>query len=264
VLDTANKTIAPVVEPVKQQLGQKADPVLSTVNDTAEPLIGTVEKTTEPLVGTVEKTAEPVTEPVLQTVRPVVGPTAPEPTLAAGMPAGTNSSFSEPVAAANPLYGGAASPVVVEPPFVVEGISGRSADALAVPHPTNLSVPLGGGVEQEGTRLDAALSSGAGHFSVPQAQPLADWHLGAAHSSLAATGSAPNRAAPGSPGPAAPAPAGTSSGGLVSGSGAGGLLLLGALALLFALSPAGGRLLRHSRDILRPNSALVLAIERPG
>jgi hypothetical protein len=48
------------------------------------------------------------------------------------------------------------------------------------------------------------------------------------------------------------------------GSSIGGGLGLGDLALLFALSLLGVRLLRHSQNFLRPNSALVLAIERPG
>jgi hypothetical protein len=61
--------------------------------------------------------------------------------------------------------------------------------------------------------------------------------------------------------PAAPTSTGSSSSGL--GSSASGLGL-GVLALLLALSPLGLRLLRHSPNILRPNSALTLAIERPG
>jgi hypothetical protein len=68
-------------------------------------------------------------------------------------------------------------------------------------------------------------------------------------------------AAPVPAGPAAPAPAGPSSG---LGASAVGGLGLGILALLLALSPLGGRLLRYSRNFPRPNSALVLAIERPG
>jgi hypothetical protein len=36
------------------------------------------------------------------------------------------------------------------------------------------------------------------------------------------------------------------------------------LALLFALSPLGGKLLLSVRDFPRPNSALVLVTERPG
>jgi hypothetical protein len=63
-------------------------------------------------------------------------------------------------------------------------------------------------------------------------------------------------------GPAAPSSAGSSSGSGVSG--AGGALGLGVLALLFALSPLGGKFLRYWRDFPRPNSALVLVTERPG
>jgi hypothetical protein len=61
--------------------------------------------------------------------------------------------------------------------------------------------------------------------------------------------------------PGVPSSTGSTSSGL--GSSAGGLGF-GVLALLLALSPLGLRLLRHSPNILRPNSALVLAIERPG
>jgi hypothetical protein len=39
---------------------------------------------------------------------------------------------------------------------------------------------------------------------------------------------------------------------------------LAILALLFALSVMGGRLLRFSCEFLGPNSALLLAAERPG
>ena len=63
---------------------------------------------------------------------------------------------------------------------------------------------------------------------------------------------------------AIPTGAGSSSSGLASsGLGVGGGALA-ALAILFGLSPFGGRLLRSSRDFLRPTSAFVLAIERPG
>ena len=62
--------------------------------------------------------------------------------------------------------------------------------------------------------------------------------------------------------PTVPAPTSSSSGGLGAGAWVG--LGLGALLLLFALSPPGGSNLSRSRDFLRPNSALVLAIERPG
>jgi hypothetical protein len=93
--------------------------------------------------------------------------------------------------------------------------------------------------------------------------------LADAYPTLSSTSAAGDALSPppasGSPVPAAPAsPAGllgSAFGG--SGFGAGGFLV-GTLALLFVLSPAGGRLLRSLRDFLEPTSALQLAIERPG
>jgi hypothetical protein len=72
-------------------------------------------------------------------------------------------------------------------------------------------------------------------------------------------GSAPLPAAPG-----APSPAGSSSTSWLGAGAGGGFLGLGVLALLLALSPLGIRLLRHPQNFLRPNSALVLVLERPG
>ena len=97
--------------------------------------------------------------------------------------------------------------------------------------------------------------------------PFPGWGLGAPRSTVGLAMYVSSRTANGGSAPllpaapGAPSSAGSTSSGL--GSSAGGLGL-GVLALIFALSPLGLRLLRHSPNILRPNSALVLAIERPG
>jgi hypothetical protein len=71
---------------------------------------------------------------------------------------------------------------------------------------------------------------------------------------------------PGAPdGGWAPLPAGPGGAGAsAAGGAAAGGLGLGVLALVFALSPLAGRLLRYPLDFPRPNSALVLVAERPG
>ena len=64
--------------------------------------------------------------------------------------------------------------------------------------------------------------------------------------------------------PSGPAPAGSSSSGSSSSGGGSGFQLLGALALLSILLLGGGKHLWSAGEFIKPSSALLPIIERPG
>jgi hypothetical protein len=300
LLDKANETLAPVTRPVEEA----AAPVLESAEKTLEPIVEPVKVTANPVVGTAGETLEPVVEPVAKTLEPTLEPglglvhrTAPaavvggiegtleEPGLGgvAPPPVGPEPVPSPPVTGATmPPAAGTASPAPVAALGTPRGAdvltiglspsesAAANASSLAWEHPgtfavaTKESMSNAWGVRGPPAvvaRLSALIAAAQGLWAETLARLLSGGLL-ADGLSVASGASVPSGGSA-APLPAAPSPAGSSTtGGL--GSSVGGGLGLGILALLLALSPLGVRLLRHPQNFLRPNSALVLAIERPG
>jgi hypothetical protein len=265
--------VQPVVQPVVGAVEESSAPVLDTANETLQPVTQPVGETLGPVVQPVGETLGGLTEPAGETVGPVLGSaaagTVPQIVSPALEPAGT-SSPAPPLSGALPAAGTSSPP---EPAMAAFGAprGGSSADSLAA-----IGLPSSSG--QHGVAANAASSSAwerAGAFAVGTlnaliaaarelwaetlGMPLGMLFSGGLSGTPDGGGWAPLPAG----GPAgAPSSAGSSSSG--SGASAAGGLSLGVLALLFALSPLGGRLLRYPLDFPRPNSALVLVTERPG
>ncbi len=172
-----------------------------------------------------------------------------------------------------PVLGGPVSPVMQnnEPLLRGETVGEPLASSAAS---VALSSALGareGTTAEEGLALSLAAASSQSPREVPSRTPFGHVLLASIVQpattafGLLGAGSALGSGTswPAFPGPVAPA--GSLPGGFGSSPGtAGGLGLLGALALLFALSPPARRLLRSSGEFLRPTSALSLVAERPG
>jgi hypothetical protein len=287
-VEPVQETVTPVVEPVHEAADPVAEPALQPVVGSPQggPPQGGLPQGSVASGPTEQGALTPAADPPAAALVP-----APSQVPASGAPAGP--------AAAEPPYG-VANPG--SEPGLEEGVlrrdAGAPADAPVASRPTDLSASRG--AEQQAPRvfdasLPAASSTSAaserlmvssngrpvvgkqilGTPGIPGAIEILDYTrpfaniLADAYPTLSGTSAAGGALSPapasGSPVPAAPAsPAGllgSAFGG--SGFGAGGFLV-GALALLFVLSPAGGRILQSFCDFLRPTSALILAIERPG
>jgi hypothetical protein len=290
VTDTANETLAPVADTANETLA----PVLDTANETLAPVADTANGTLAPVLDTAGETLEPVVRPVAETLGSTVGTVpqiashalepgggapvpAPEPLsvppVTGAMPA-TGTSSPAPVAATLGTPRGADGGLAIGlPPSSGREFAATSNASLAWEHPGAFAVAPKAVSSAWSVRGPPAVAAGLSALLIAVAhglwaetlapELLSGGLLLDAPNSIASGASAPNGgSAPLPAGPAAPSPAGSSSSGL--GASAGGGLGLGLLALLLALSPLSGRLLRYSRDFPRPSSALVLAIERPG
>ena len=286
-VDTVTKPVDRVSDPISRAV----EPALKTAGTISAPAVEMAEST----VGSVGTSVEPIREVVEPVVSPVVGAIEPlgdqSPLPVEVAPAVSEPAPTEPVASAltAPEPGVELPPVVgpdlasmadVPVPGTVHETAGlvtgpdagdsialgsTSAEPPANP-PASLSqpvaAPLASGAEEHAT---GALSSSP---ATPEDQGTRPDHIFTGDhltsGSLSQAEQAPDQTPrqPAYPGPAAPTGTGTSLRGagfeLYNGLG------LAALALLLALSPAGVRLLRSSREILRPDSALRLAVEHPG
>lgn len=271
--ETLGPTVGETIEPVTGLVRQRVEPVADTIEGPVGAVLGPVGDTIEPTLGTVAPAADsvPMIGSVLQTGPPAFGagddvaPAAPEPgpAPASGVMPAVGSSGAA-LGTSRGTDGGLAiglPPSGREAPAVANAsLAWLRAGALAVQAKVVSSA--------RGVRGPPAVTAGIRALTVTMhtawdetLASLLSGRLLTDNLVVASGASAPNGwLAPLLP--AAPSSAGSSAGGL--GSSAGGGLGLGILALLLALSPLGLRLLRHSSNILRPNSALVLAIERPG
>jgi hypothetical protein len=202
-------------------------------------------------------------------------PLAPEPTsapLAGAMPppaASTTKSAAAPVAAPIAAFGTpprADALATIGSPGSERGLAVATEAVPSAPDvrgsPVSVSIPT---VSTAGLGALAALTAAAHASWAETFETLARRASEALDAAQVATsaplGGADNGGTVPLPvGPAtAPSPAGSS-----GGFGGDEWDLLGVLALLFALSPLGVKLLHSVRDFPRPNSALVLVTERPG
>jgi hypothetical protein len=217
--------------------------VVDGIEGAVEPVLGAHAPTTGPTVGTLPQISSHPVEPMGS------APVAPEepvlPPVTGAMPA---TGASSPVAALGTPRGTDSLATTIGLPPSERDFAATNTPARE--RPGAFAVPTKDASSAWGVRGPPAALAGLGALiaGASRAETLTGLPSGA-------SGSAPNGGA------TPPLPAAPSSGGLGVG---GGGLALGVLALLLALSPPGFRLLRHSPDILRPNSALVLAIERPG
>ena len=294
VVDAAKpvgKTVDDAARPVGKTVGDTVEPVGKTVGDA----VTSVGKTIEPVSGSVQGTVAPLVEgvaPVVGSVRETVGAGAPTTATSDGLgsgalgPVGAAPALGPTLTPSTNVPGHGASYATPEPffseayapkpwPPEVAGIAiesrfregvglGNHAAPSAQEGPTNTLAASSGSTvtspalgaqenaEEEGL-AGRSLPAFAGSRSPPVYAPSAHGHptIG----SLGA-GSSPSRIP--LPSPAAPVTGLSGSGGF------GGGIGLGVLALLFALSPPGSRLLRSFCEFLRPDSALHLVTERPG
>lgn len=298
--DVEKNAIAPVLDDVREAsqplvgvAGETLGPTVGVVGETIEPGLSPVRQTVEPLAGTIGVPVRPVgetIEPTLGSVAPATGsvpmigsvsqtwspvfgpgdgaPTAPEPVSApvtGVMPAAGSSASGAASGLSRGVDGGLA---VGSPPSWREAPPAANA-SLAWARVGALAVQAKVVSSARGVRGPPAVAAGLRALTLTTTHSARDERLTLLFSGrlltdnlvVASGASAPN----GGPTPllpAAPSSAGSFTSGL--GSSVGGGVGLGVLALLLALSPLGLRLLRHSSEILRPNSALVSAIERPG
>ena len=285
VVDPVKESVDPVVKPVQQTVGPVIGPVKETRNPVIDPVIKPVRDTVVPAPGSPTTAAGPLTPQIpSHTLKPgggaplASGPMSAPPPVSGAMPA-AGTSFAAPVAAAlgapRAADGGLAA--IGLPPSGREPAAAAANASLAWERPaTPLDVASKESVSKTwGLSGPAAVaSSGLGSLmALTAAAHDLFWAemLGRLLSSgalpeglsVASGGSASHGgSAPLPLSPAAPSSAASSSG-LASGPGVGGGALA-ALAILLGLSPFGGKLVRFSREFLRPNSALVVAIERPG
>ena len=285
-------TVAPISEAAKPVL----DPVTKEASEVLEPTLAPVREAVAPVVGPVGEQIGEVAEPVSEIAGlPVVGPLS-EPTSPALLdPLGSQlEPVSAPVAVAPPttvaptMVGGAGQmfePVPAEGIVPFLGSDGQPSwsqpggESLAY-YPTALPEPamaaaastsLDSGavwIAQEEGNLQGSASTNAtanlsgSHLERQLGHSLFEEGL-ASLGLLAGMNGAQNQTPqPSSPAGGMPAAAGGFSGGSSS-SPSGGGIETGILGLLAALL-LGGKFLWTTRDFLKPNAALLLAIERPG
>lgn len=290
VVDPATRTIEPALktaDTISAQAVEMAEPTVGSVGTSIEPVRRRVEQQVEPI----REAVEPVVSPVAEAIEPLAGQGSLPIEVApvASEPLSTELTISEPVASVPT----APEPVVEWPPVVGADLGVTAADpvretvslvaensedsvvlgnATSTPpepptnSPASLSQPVvappASGAEEHATEAFSSSSPTAEDQGMTPDRILIGYHP--APRSLSQVEQAPSQAPqqPIYPGPTAP----TGTGSSLHGSGFEPYNGLGAavLALLLILSPAGVRLLRSSREILRPDSALSLAVERPG
>ena len=286
-VDRVSDPVSRAVEPVSKTAGTVSAPAV----EMAEPTVGSVETSIEPVRGVVEpirEVVEPVVSPVVGAIEPLgdqgslpveVAPAVSEP--ASTEPVASALTAPEPVVELSPVVGPDLALMAVDPvPEPVRETAGLVAgpdtgDSIALGStppgpPTNppasfsqpVAAPPASGAEEHTTGAFRSSSATPEDQGMPQVRTFIGDYL--VSGSLSQVEPAPDQRPqqPAYPGPAAPTGTGTSLRG--SGFEPYNGLGLAALAFLLALSPAGVRLLRSSREVLRPDSALRLAIEHPG
>jgi hypothetical protein len=287
VVDATKPIVAPVIDvakPVSEPVTEMVTPVLDAVEPVVravEPLATPVSEVTEPVVGLspVQVTPEPAKGSYYSpSPEPVAVPAAAtrEPTF---KPEASvwDSPLTEPLAF-NPVLK-AANTATEQPLYLEEMVSlgkGVPPSSLElVETPATSSLPASSALPLETAEKDTVQDADLSVYSaterkaleatsLPERTLIADEHFlkAALSSALAAVeGSLSQTPLPSSPGGAAPAGVVGSSGASASAFGGAGLAML---AVLLALSSIGGRFLKTSREFLRPDSALLLAAERPG
>jgi len=291
-VEPVRRTVDDAVGPVRETTRDAVQPVAETVEPVrsmAGPLVKPVTETVNPVVETVKPLTDHVVEPLTRTAEPVVGivepgastpeesvQTAPEP---AAIPPVGPGSVLEPTVMLDPVVGdepvgvaaslafelaSTAASVAVEPRL--QNTAVQSTSALPLPEPATALAAVRSTAPYPVPRVEKSTTVGL-HLST------ADPSLGNLRGLLDRTlvgeslasfgsfvaGSVPHRMP--SPFSLMPATVGSAAG---LSSGFGGGVGLGILALLFALSPPGGRLLRAFCDFRRPSSALRLVPELPG
>ena len=295
---TAVDAVTKPVDRVSDPVSRAVEPALKTAGtisapaaEMAEPTVGSVGTSIEPVRGVVEpirEVVEPVVSPVVGAIEPL-GDQSPLPVEVAS--AVSEPAPTEPVASALT----APEPVVELPPVVGPDLALMAADPVPDPvretaglvagpdagdsialgstppgpsanPPVSFSQPVAAppasGAEEHATGAFRSSPATPEDQGMPQDRTFIGDH--SASGSLSQVEQAPEQPSqqPAYPGPAAPTGAGASLRG--SGFEPYNGLGLATLALLLALSPAGVRLLRSSRESLTPDSALRLAVEHPG
>jgi hypothetical protein len=230
-------------ETAPQPVQDTAEPV----QDTAEPVLAPVQDTAEPVLAPVAETAEPVLAPVVDTAEPVLG-TLPEPTPVVGTGPETNAPAIGTLQPDSPLALSSTSPSSLVPRPL------ESASSLVVSGST-LVVPQRNLVELSSSYGSAGvLNSYSAHVSHSLLSGLiSTLSYGGVEDLLN------QRPQPFSPG--VPPVSGSSSGSSSGYGGGNGLLGILALVSLLLLS---GKFLWSRREFLKPSSALLPIIERPG
>ena len=286
-VDRVSDPVSRAVEPVSKTAGTVSAPAV----EMAEPTVGSVETSIEPVRGVVKpirEVVEPVVSPVVGAIEPLgdqgslpveVAPAVSEP--APTEPVASALTAPEPVVELSPVVGPDLALMAVDPvPDPVRETAGLVAgpdtgDSIALGStppgpPTNppasfsqpVAAPPASGAEEHTTGAFRSSPATPEDQGMPQVRTfIGDY---SASGSLSQVEQAPDQRPqqPAYPGPATPTGTGTSLRG--SGFEPYNGLGLAALAFLLALSPAGVRLLRSSREVLRPDSALRLAVEHPG
>jgi hypothetical protein len=281
VVDVVNPVVDPVVDVV--------NPVVDVVNPVVDPVVDVVNPVVDPVVDVVNPVVDPVNNaPISDTL--ISAPVPPGPVDDVTAPATAPATTLSPAPAVSaPAVGAGLDPVATE--GVVPSATPVSQTAFPTPtlvwetNPSVGSSSLGSGPgalhsEQqgapEGVLRAPLISTSQDDLAATGQVPVQTGILSAPRSiaanlslmigaGVAALGSLLDEAKglldrmPQSF-PSAPAPAGSSSS---SSSGGSGFQLLGALALLSILL-LGGKHLWSAREFIKPSSALLPIIERPG
>lgn len=295
VVEPARETLEPTLRPLREKLAQ----VVGAAEEAVDGAVGPAQDAADALAGGPVGTAQALLDPSGQAVASVMygselglagtpgGSRLPAPGLTASpstpLSAGAGEAEQPPAATSPSIEPRFAAPLqriatVAEeavlsangPAYLEAERVARVADSALPTAGTfagssggALKGPLGLFVERTMPETRALGSIWSPASALAFDRPLSGAGPGGSHASHVAGGS-PGQAPPVSKAP--PPFSGTttgSAGGLGSGSGS-GAGLLGALALTLALSPFCRRMLRYSREVLAPTSALTLAIERPG
>ncbi len=291
--EMATKPVSRADEPVVNPVAGAVEPALKTAGtmttpavEMAEPTVGSVGPSIEPVRGVVEpirEVVEPVVSPVVGAIEPLgdQSPLPVEVAPAVSEPVASALTVPEPVVELPPVVGPDLALMTADPvPDPVRETAGLVAgpdagDSIALGStppgpPANppvsfsqpVAAPPASGAEEHATGAFRSSPATPEDQGMPQDRTFIGDH--SASGSLSQVEQAPEQPSqqPAYPGPAAPTGAEVSLRG--SGFEPYNGLGLATLVLLLALSPAGVRLLRSSREILRPDSALRLAVEHPG
>jgi hypothetical protein len=262
---------SPLVKPVKEVMGPVVTPIQDTVasiGETARPVLAPASEALEPVVAPIQDTAAPVVEPVSEfagppvldglldgVTSPVVEPLAPplEPGVSAPAAVAPMAGAAEPALESVPAEGDV--PLLGSTPALTTETS--TAASISTLDPA--AVPA---AQEEGILQSSASGATANLSSSYLEQQLGLSLFGGLASLNFLTGIEGVQSQMPQPSPAGAVPAAGFSGGS-SLSSSGGGLETGILSLL-AILLLGGKLLCSARDSLKPNAALLLAIERPG
>jgi hypothetical protein len=281
VADTAEPMMKPVGPRLGEEvarIGQAIDPVAEEAAKTVEP----VKEVTDPVITPIKETVAPVVEPLSEAVRSTLAPLAEETSpLLESLGSPLEPAFAPVTGAAEPVF----EPVVAErvvpllsdqPSWLQTGESPAywtASPALATAAAASTSLDSGAApvdqVNLEGSASSATMAKQqvtmrTGVLSGPYLEQvgLSLFDEGLAYLNPTGTKGTQNQMPQPFPAGGMPVAAGGFSGGSTSSSSGGGLDtgILGLLAVLLL----GGKFLWSARDFLKPNTAPLLAIERPG